>query len=181
MKNILILLSAFALISSCKTKKNTTAPAQEEVTTAVSPNNTYQIESISKTDSLFASIDRGPCFGPCPVYSMKIYTSGYVVYTGQNFVKKTGTFTTKLTNEQLMEFVNVAKSLDYMTLDDSYDNPKVTDVQTVTTSIVLDKTRKRVKRRFDYPRGILNYEKLFDNLLESDQWIEVVDATKEKY
>ena len=51
-----------------------------------------------------------------------------------------------------------------------YDNKSVTDLPMVETSIVLSGKHKKVQRRYEYPREILELEKIFDNLLDELEW-----------
>ncbi len=43
------------------------------------------------------------------------------------------------------------------------------DLLTTTTTIVIGGKRKSVRKRIDYPRSILAFEKVFDDLLESEK------------
>jgi hypothetical protein len=160
---------------SCNAKKGAT------VVTTDTTESEYNFENISENDSLFASIDKGACFGKCPVYSMKIYNSGSVRYYGKNFVEKEGSFSMVLDKDQMSSFVEKAKEINYMEMDDTYDNRNITDLPSIKSSIVIDKTRKSIKRRFGYPKEILEFEKLFEDLLASGKWEKTKTSEKDKY
>lgn len=164
-----LIITVFVLFS-CSSKKNASKNNNETQKEYVKDTITYTFENITPKDSLFAHINRTPCFGKCSVYSLKIYNSGLVIYKGNNFVKRLGRYKTVLNKEQMIKFIEKAKSINYMRYDDSYDNKLVTDVPSSTTSIVIDKVRKQVYKRFDYPKEINEFEKLFDDLLELDNW-----------
>jgi len=124
MKLLYVIIVGLVFLSCINTKKNissTAAPAQ------------YQFENVSENDSLFASIRKGACFGQCPVYSMDIYNDGTVIYNGKNFVDKKGKHILKLEYSELLAFVTTAKAINYMQLNDSYDNVSVTDLQSHKT------------------------------------------------
>ncbi len=38
------------------------------------------------------SYHRGPCFGQCPVYTLDLYDNGLLVYQGERFTERTGTW-----------------------------------------------------------------------------------------
>ncbi len=176
MKTILTLILGITLLSSCHSKKNTTATVEEK--TAVEK---YKFENVSPSDSLFASIRKGACFGQCPVYTINIYNDGTALLEGKNFVDKIGTYKKKLNYEEMFSFVTVAKDIKYMTLDDSYDNKNVTDLPGTNTSIVIDKTRKKIYNRFGAPREIRQFENLFSELMKSDGWVKIEDNKKGKF
>lgn len=130
---------------------------------------TSQVDKVDASDSLFASLDRGYCFGKCPVYTVKIYNSGYAVYAGKDNVDMVGTYTTRFTKDQLAKLTKTAKEIDYMSLNDVYDSP-VTDLPSHISSIVIDGKRKEVKRRHNYPESILVFEKQIDALVAEAKW-----------
>lgn len=124
----------------------------------------------SKDDSLFASIERGFCFGTCPVYKLYIYTNGNAVYEGIKNIEMEGVFAAQLTPEQMNRLIASAKSIGYMEFENEYDDPNVTDKPTTTTSIVIDRTRKEVKRRHRFPKEIVGFEKTFDEIVTEVVW-----------
>ncbi len=175
MKTHLLIFSLFLLLLSCNTNK------QASIVTTSTTESEYKFENISENDSLFASINKEACFGKCPVYSMKIYNSGNVRYHGKNFVEKEGSFSMVLEKDQMRSFVEKAKEIKYMEMDDTYDNRNITDLPSIKSSIVIDKTRKSIKRRFGYPKEILEFEKLFDDLLTSEKWVKTKTSEKDKF
>src|SRR5574341_1902699 len=53
-----------------------------------------------QTDILIG-LDRGPCFGACPIYTVEIDEQGAVTYNGVRFVAVTGTQTGSITLDQV--------------------------------------------------------------------------------
>ena len=176
-KYTLSILTSLALLVSCANSKEVNEKsddisAEEVGETHAHDNNESQsnFENISSDDSLFASIKRGFCFGTCPVYELKIYNSGFIVYNGTANVKMKGVHTTKITKDQMLTFVEKANAIGFMQMENEYDDPGVTDLPEMTTSIVINGERKTVRRRVGFPREILAFEKMFDALLESEDW-----------
>lgn len=157
----LALVSLFLTIGiySCASKKNTTTNVVK-TETANNP---------SSGDTLFASLQRGYCFGRCPVYTLEIYKSGYAVYEGKANVEMLGKYSTRFTKEQMNSLVKVANEINYASLEDKYDG-NITDIPSHTTSIILNGKRKQVMRRYDYPRSILEFENQFDTLIKEAKW-----------
>ncbi len=171
------LIVSLTILASCSSTKEVaeinsapTPSAIEEVKTPTDSEQKYVFEDLTKGDSLFASIRKGYCFGTCPVYIMKVYNSGYVRLEGKANIDKIGIYSTKLTHDQMMSFVNFARRMNYMGLDDVYDNIHISDLPETNTSIVLDGNRKSIKRRYGFPQSIVTFEKMFASLLETEKW-----------
>ncbi len=173
--SIISILFALSLFSCHPHKKTATTIHPSEKTTKTID---YQFKNIAKGDSLFASIRRGACFGQCPVYTMKIYNNGTVILEGKNFIDKIGTYTKHISKEQMYRFVQKAKEINYMQMDDNYDNKNITDLPETETSIVIDGKRKKVRKRFGYPKELVQYENLFDELLKTEGWKKIEKKDK---
>ena len=155
MKNLLIILfSAFALLS-CKTKKKAT---EAEVKTEF---------NYAATD-LVASIERTMCFGMCPAYKMEIYGDGKIVYEGVKYVDSIGKYTGKTTTVKINELLAKAKEIGYMELNDVYENKLVTDLPSTTTIILLDGVTKRIYSRYDTPEKLRSFQKFFETLFKDE-------------
>ena len=137
-------------------------------------------ENISNEDSVdpvtpgrptfFASINRGACYGTCPIYEMFIYKNGTAILKGIRFIDQIGTYETILTDEEVQEFTDTALEIGFMDLEDEYDSLQISDLPTITTMINIDGVQKTVLRRSGYPQKIKIYEALFDAILESKEW-----------
>lgn len=162
MKSLVIIsIVALTLGVACGAKKNATADVETPT-----PTNGTKVE---KSDSLFVSLSRSFCFGKCPVYTVDIYNSGYAIYKGEANTEMIGTFTTKFTKDQLNSLTQVAKEINYLSLEDVYDSP-VTDLPSHTSSIVINGVRKKVMRRHNYPHSILVFEQQIDTLVAQANW-----------
>jgi len=149
-QSILSILIAFSLVlTACSSTKNAAKSA---------------IENDSKTqkDIVFASLDRGYCFGTCKVFSVKIYKSGLVEYEGKANVDQIGFFTGQISKSELSKIEEVAKEIKFESLDEVYDDPKLMDVPGHKSGLLINGQFKTVYRRVNYPESI----KLFENQIE---------------
>ena len=131
------------------------------------------INETGNTDTLVAYIDRTPCFGRCPYYSIRIYISGYVVYEGYDHVKNIGRFYTWLDTGKVQSIVQAANEHGYFELNNEYRNPHLTDFPTIYTEI-HDKQRVKKITHYDAdPPGNLVYmEDFIDGLFnDSTVWL----------
>lgn len=125
------------------------------------------------------TLDRGPCFGSCPVYSVMIDANGNVVYQGTMFVAVEGKQTTTISEEQLGALVTAFKDIDFFSLKDSYE-AGATDLSTTTTILTMN---GRTKTVFNYgvgcdnelgpaPQKLCDLETLIDETVNVNQWVE---------
>ncbi|MCR9171005.1 MAG: DUF6438 domain-containing protein [bacterium] len=170
-----LLLLAFAL-QACKTSEEVVdvketvneAPAEgTDITQEEVP-----VASDSTADrSVFASIERTPCFGRCPTYKMTIYSDGFVEFNGIRDVDMIGKYTTTITQGQMNAILKKAEEIEFFTFEDEYDDGMITDLPSTTTTVLgHDGQLKSVMRRHGYPKRILTLEQLFDDLMTSERW-----------
>lgn len=176
--NIIALVGVFSqVLISCSTQKEvanqTISEKSDEKPEVGTTENTETNDPITN-DTLFAKIERGACFGTCPIYVLEIYKSGYAVYTGKRFTEKTGIFEAQVTADEMKQLLQKAEDIKFAEMNDVYDG-KVTDLPSTTTSIVINGKLKTVYRRYNFPREILKFEELFDALIEAHEWTKIGD------
>lgn len=76
----LLLIAAAATLAACSPAQNGTADGANQPAAVVSADSRVTMQ-------------RMPCFGTCPVYTVDITADGAVRFTGENFVDSTGTRT----------------------------------------------------------------------------------------
>lgn len=153
------------------TAEATTTTAQKEVVAKASEKGETAVEEqqVQKVDSLFASIHRTPCYGKCPSYKVQIFESGYAVYDGMMFVEKRGRFEAWFDKEKMQLLIDKAKELGYFEMKAKYDD-NVTDLPSCTTTLNAGGKRKTVYNRYGGPESLREFEKIFDQLIESVDW-----------
>ena len=55
------------------------------------------VKIVGDSKGQVAAIEKSPCFGKCPVYTMQIFKDGKVLYEGRMNTKKLGTFQKNIT------------------------------------------------------------------------------------
>ncbi len=173
-KYILFTILLTSSLLSCKSSKNAADGSSENIEATEVSTETPEKEEAQIERSVFATIHRGACYGSCPTYKMTIYSDRSVEYEGIRAVDLIGKYTSTISQKEYDEFIETAEFVDYMNLEDVYDGP-ITDIPGTRTSIVLNGVRKEVYRRYQYPKRILKFEELFDNVMNSAKWEKVVE------
>ncbi len=125
-------------------------------------------------DSLFIRLQKTPCFGRCPVYTAKIYNSGYVQFMARKWTKLDGNFTGRISQEQLQELRNQIESVEFFKFNPVYDNTGVTDLPSSILTIQRDDEKHAVVSRYQAPEAL---NKLISSL---DQLIQGIDYKAEE-
>lgn len=92
------------------------------------------------------TLERGACFGACPVYKVTIYTDGTVVFEGQAHVDAEGQQTTTIEPQVVEQLVAGFEEAGYFDWEDEYTEMTVTDLPTITTSITRNGETKQITR-----------------------------------
>jgi len=159
--SVISLLVVAITAMACAAKKNSGTMIEKEYAA---------FKPVEKNDSVFASIHRSFCFGTCPVYTLTINNNGDALYEGTRNVEMMGSYSGKFSAAQMNALIESAKSINYMSMDNTYDDPNITDIPSTTTSIVIDGKRKEVMRRKGFPQEIKTFESTFDDLAKEVKW-----------
>lgn len=153
-----VLLSALILLGACSGK---TAP---ESATPVDG------------DSLVAYLERTPCFGRCPWYTIHVYKSGFAVYEGKRDAPRTGKFSARISQQQLESIGKKATELGFFELQDEYRNERLTDFPTVYVEVRYKGKRKAITHYDANPPAALTaMEDYIDKVFENTDWQKLPD------
>ena len=124
------------------------------------------------------TLERTPCFGSCPVYTVTVHRSGRVVFSGKEHVRMKGVRSGRISAAAFATLVKKIDEINFFSLRDRYDgkNPDgtgvtVTDLPTRKTSVTRGKRTKTVENYFRGPPGLDELEKLIDELAKTGRWI----------
>lgn len=89
-KNILsIVLICIVMVSACAQQKKTTTKAETSTTTK------------KTNDITYIRMERTPCFGQCPFYSIELTANGTVTYTGRQFTEYSGIYQKEISADKV--------------------------------------------------------------------------------
>lgn len=121
-----------------------------------------------------ATLERGPCFGFCPVYKVAVFTDGTVEYEGDKFVKLTGPHEGKIGLDKVSALRDLFEKSGYAQWQDAYEQMTVTDLPTAVTSYTKDGSTKTIRHYLGdrtAPPQLTEVEDGFDKIIEIQQWI----------
>lgn len=124
------------------------------------------------------ALDRGPCFGTCPVYTITVSADGSLTYDGRQFVDVVGEQTASLQASEVQELVDAVIAADFFSLADTYTVP-ATDLPSITMVVTLN---GRTKSVYHYglgcgtdlntaPSRLCDLEARLENIPRSNGWV----------
>ncbi len=101
----------------------------------------------------YIKIKRTGCFGTCPIYEMTIFADGSALYTGKRFVEVTGKQSHEFDRTRIEAILERAERIDFRSLQATYDNPSISDMESVY--IEHNGTTVKVRYKVDVPEPLL--------------------------
>jgi hypothetical protein len=123
--------------------------------------------------SVVIGLERGPCFGTCPVYRVTLYGDGTVRYDGKDHVRVKGSQAAVIAEEKVKELVGQLEKSGFFSLQDAYIEVSVTDAPTVVLSAAVDGKKKRVRHYlgdFKAPKALEALESKVDEVAGTGRW-----------
>ena len=120
-------------------------------------------------DDILFSMKKSSCYGPCPVYEMKIYKNGFVKLTAEEHLDLKGEFYTKLPGSKVKTLVSKFNEAGFFEMKNHY----ISITKDLPTTWVYFSNEGRQKRIKDYdgaPESLKDLEKEVSSLLESEDW-----------
>ena len=76
-----------------------------------------QLENEGK---LILSMERTSCYGTCPIYEIKLFDNGLLLYNGKKYVSKTGVYFAKCTKHEVNDLSNFILNSGFFDLENKY-------------------------------------------------------------
>jgi hypothetical protein len=126
------------------------------------------------------TLERGPCFGTCPVYAVTLGRDGSVRFEGRRFVSDTGISTGTVPRARVDSLLAELQSAGYFEFADSYRSGDAvcrryaTDLPTVITEVRLDGRVKRIEHDrgcAEAPAALSLLENRIDEVAGVVRWV----------
>jgi hypothetical protein len=126
------------------------------------------------------SLERTACFGSCPVFTVRIDSSGSITYEGAKYVATQGTQTSSITTDQFRDLHEAFAGIHFFELHDEYrvgpGGAFRTDQPTALISLI-ENDKSKVIRDYDYaPLELRSLERQIERTANVHRWIH--DKTK---
>ncbi len=153
---------------------------------AAQPKSAPEASATASADTL-ATLERTPCFGTCPSYTLAVLEDGTVRYQGRQFVAREGYAEKEISPEQVEQLVEAFREAGYFDLENSYvsgaecGQTVMSDMPTAITSLRADGKSKRVRHYhgctgFPAEERLTALENAIDEIAGTRAWVEGEDA-----
>ena len=117
-------------------------------------------------EDLLIELNRTPCYGFCPVYTVKIDKSGKGLFEGVENVDKIGRFSFSLSQDELIKLENAFLQVDFYQLK-NINYGQVSDLPTTYITYNKDGKRKKIMDYYGAPEELRNLENSIETLVLS--------------
>ena len=115
-------------------------------------------------------MDKSPCFGTCPHYTLTIYEKGYASFEGKRDVDKMGLHTKKLSSKEYEGIKRAFESSNWFDLQDDYPS-SVSDLpKTKITYHDGGESKSVTGDDLSLPSIVKGLDKLLSQIAMSDGW-----------
>lgn len=121
------------------------------------------------------TLERGICFGTCPVYTLTVFGNGSIVYEGKEFVKELGVRNGSVNVSATDDLFRLVDSSDFFDLADSYSAYDITDMPSATITLITGGKVKRVEHYhgdMTAPPILTDLENAIDQVADVTRWTE---------
>jgi len=147
---------------------------------------------ITNPDDVVATMERGGCYGSCPVYRLAIHGDGTVEYEGRGYVFLQGNHLASISKDELNQLLADFQASGYFSLADKYIYRRPTEIQvraagctsklrwiygmtsdlpSTETSIKIAGITKEVNDYDGAPPALRQLESQIDQLTHSARWV----------
>lgn len=162
----MMLALAVLVLCACKSKPELTADAD----TRQEPVMISTPTRAPSSDGVLAVLERGACFGRCPVYKATVREDGTVIFEGQRFVKQAGMQEGRLDAAQRDALIRAFERTDFAKWKTQYVQRTVTDLPTVSVTF-RGKTIRHYLGDESAPAELTTLEDALPTLMNLDPFI----------
>ena len=125
-------------------------------------------------------LERRPCFGTCPVYSVALYDDGTVLFDGALNVRSTGRQVSRIAKRDVSRLVARLNAAGFAGLPDKIvaGSPACGDYATDAPTVIVTLRRGSVNKTVEHDRGcaaapafLRSLEQAIDSVARTDRWI----------
>ncbi|HOL40202.1 MAG TPA: DUF6438 domain-containing protein [Methanospirillum sp.] len=120
------------------------------------------------------TLERGMCFGTCPVYSVSLYGNGTIAWEGGRYVEVIGNMTATTDPAMIGDLYDRLIEGGFMGFADSYAFQNITDMPTATLTVRNGTVIKAVYHYhgdFTAPENLSYMENAVDRVANTSRWI----------
>ncbi len=121
-------------------------------------------------------MEKGPCFGRCPIFKLTIYKNGMAAYEGERYTDRLGLHVKLLPKSTFEEIKQQFRDADLWRYRNVYKG-RIPDLQTVTITYHEDGESKSITGKDGRPEVVMELESALDEIANSKGWTQKGEPT----
>ena len=115
------------------------------------------------------SMNMGPCYGNCPVYTITVYNNGVVAYEGERFTDRKGTYVRDIGRSSLKALKQELVAANLRKFPNAFKS-QIPDLPTVTIEYFDDGGSKVIRGKDGRPPQVLKIQELLEQIANEGDW-----------
>jgi len=125
-------------------------------------------------------LEKGGCYGRCPIYKVEIYEGGYVKFYGEKFIDKLGIYEKQLDKASYQELIQKFKDANFYEFKDNYES-MIPDAALIKLSYHDKKNPlKTISGKSERPKVIKDLQLDIEKLVAAFDWKVIEKKVEEK-
>jgi len=130
-------------------------------------------------DNFLVGLQKGACFGSCPVYTLEIDKTGMAQFDGQRFTDKIGKHQLLLDKAQLQKIANAFNTAALESFKSEYKSNS-SDLPEINLSFKNTGIDKTIIGKDNRPEEVLALQTMLEEIVESEGWISLEPLAAEQ-
>lgn len=126
----------------------------------------------NKTDSENAviSFEKTRCYGVCPVYKAKLFNNGRIEFYPKMNHPIQEASVANIPKHKIQLILDKAEKIDFWSLNDVYDDERITDLPSTIITISTKSKSKKIKVRYNPPKDLKEIIQITESTIESAKY-----------
>lgn len=120
-------------------------------------------------DNFNVTMQKGSCFGSCPVYTLSIDSKGYALFEGERFTDKIGKHGMQLDPKQFQTIANAFSAANLPAFEDDYPS-QIADLPSTTLAYINSSINKRITGKRERPQKVKDLQSMLEDIAQADGW-----------
>jgi TonB family protein len=127
------------------------------------------LQVFAKSKITYLKMDRTPCYGRCPSFTIEFLKTGEVIYTGRSNTDMIGTYRAKMSKSAMNQFYKQFEKYNFIRLANEY-KVLATDLPGLNFGLVVNGKRKNIKHAEAGPRYLKQMGADIDDKITQLKW-----------
>ena len=123
--------------------------------------------------SVVIRLERGSCYGSCPVYGVTLYGDGTVRYDGKDHVRVRGSQTAVIAPGAVRSLVEEIERSGFYSMNETYTQVSITNASSAVIFVATEGQKKQVRHYlgdFKAPKALETLENRIDEVSGTSRW-----------